>query len=461
VKTDQPIPFGDLSLLAHGGVIVEGNLRVITEGPLGPALQPPAGALLIANFTNWLRSTHGTLDLIPPSPVQPDGWRDWRAPILGLWFNGLVPDLARRRYGSGAQSFAVQIPDSPLLKLDLRYPADGSNLAPQIVAAVSSVEGTASPCPAGLRLTMTGPIDPTAATDRVPALTDARLECDVLLPWTYLAAVGSELAGLNFKSPEMVERGPWQPARSGPGALAVEGRRGYFAGHLKVPGQRLDLYPDGPFLQAFITDRVTELQGARDLRCMADGFARPSRFSSGPELMLQLGYDDFARILGQSRKAALKLGGGGIGHLYGQTGRDFGGLQPITACRITLSREVDGLEIELTGELGPLTDGPGTALGPAFEASMFVPLGYLLLRSSGRSINSFWIGVNDSISNSVSRKPSTCQFAVQKSQVAHVADGSISDLRRFRVNVRVTLDSGHDGDIAGGPGCADTIAKRF
>ena len=146
MKTDQPIPFGDLSLLAHGGVIVDGYFRVITEGPLASALQPPADAMLVANFTSWLRGTHGTLALIPPSPVQADGWRDWRPPIFSLWFDGLVPDLARRRYGSDLEIFALKIPDSPLLKLNLRYPADGSNQNPQIVAAVSSVEGTASPC---------------------------------------------------------------------------------------------------------------------------------------------------------------------------------------------------------------------------------------------------------------------------------------------------------------------------
>ena len=381
MKTDQPIPFDDLSLLAHGGVVVEGHFRVVTEGPLGSALQPPADAMLVANFAGH-RIMHGTLDLIPPSPVQPDGWRDWRAPIFSVWINGLVPDLARRRYASGAESFALKIPDSPLFTLYLRYPADGSDQNPQIVAAVSSVEGTASLCPAGLRLTMTGPIDPTKATDRVPALTDARLECDVLLPWTYLSAVGSNLSGLNVKATEMgsVERGPWQPARSGPGALAMQGPWGYFAGHLKLPGQRLDLYPDGPFLWASITDRVTELKGARDLRRMADGFVRPNRHSYGPELTLQLGHADFARILGQRRKAALDLRGDGIGHVLGQTGRDFGGLQPIAACQITLARETDGLKIDLTGELGPLADGPGTALGPAFEASMFVPIGYLMLR---------------------------------------------------------------------------------
>jgi hypothetical protein len=379
VKTDQPIPFGELSLLAHGGVIVDGYLRVIAKGVLAPALKPPADAMLVANFTSWLRSTHGTLALIPPSPVQPDGWRDWRPPIFSVWFNGLVPDLASRRYGSDAESFALNIPGSPLLKLDLRYPADGSHENPLIVAAVSSVEGTASPCPAGLRLTMAGQIDPTERRDRVPALTDARLECDVLVPWTYLAAVGSNLARLNFRSTD-VEQGPWQPDRSGPGSLAVEGGRGYFAGHLKVPGQRVDLYPDGPFLQAYITDRVTELQGACNLMRLANGFVRPSRYSSGPELTLQLGYDDFARVLGRSRTAVLELRGGGIGHVYGQTGRDFGGLQAVTACRVALSRRVDGLEIELTGELGALTDGDGAPLGPMFEASMFVPIGYLMLR---------------------------------------------------------------------------------
>jgi hypothetical protein len=379
VKTDQPIPFGDLSLLAHGGVIVEGYLRITTEGPLALALQPPAGALLVANFTSWLRSTHGTLDLIPPSPVQPDGWRDWRAPILGVWFNGLVPDLARRRYGSDTERFALTIPDTQLLRITQRYPADGSYHSPQFLAAVSSVEGTASLCPAGLRLRMIGLIDPTKATDHVPALTDARLECDVLLPWTYLAAVGSNLSSLNFNS--FVELGPWQPDRSGAGSLAVGGRWGYFAGRLTLRGQRVDLYPDGPFLRAFITDRVTELQGARDLRRMADGFVSPSFNSYGPELTLQLGHDDFARILGQSRKAVLELRGQGIGHVYGKTGREIGDQQQITACQITLSRKADGLEIELTGKLAPLAYGDrARSLGPAFEASLFIPIGYLMLR---------------------------------------------------------------------------------
>jgi hypothetical protein len=230
---------------------------------------------------------------------------------------------------------------------------------------------------------MTGLIDPTKPSDRLPALTDARLECDVLIPWTYLAAIGSNLSGLNFNSTEVgsVEQGTWQPDRSGPGSLALSGRSAYFDGHLTLPGQLVDLYPDGPFLHACISDRVTELQGARDLVRMADGFVRPSRFSAGPELTLQLGHDDFGRILGQSRKAVLELRGEGIGHVYGQTGRDFGCRQPITACRITLSRRIDGLEIDLTGELAPLADGHrAKSLGPAFEASMFVPIGYLMLR---------------------------------------------------------------------------------
>jgi len=382
VKTDQPIPFGDLSLLANGGVIVEGSLRIIAEGALALALKPPSDAMLVANFTG-LRSCHGMLALMPPSPVQPDGWRDWRPPILDVWINGVVPDLARRRYGSDAESFALTIPDTPLLKVFQRYPADGSNQDPQINAAVSSVEGTASPCPAGLRLRMTGLIDPTKPSDRLPALTDARLECDVLIPWTYLAAIGSDLSGLNLNSIKVgsVEQGTWRPDRSGPGSLALSGRWAYFDGHLTLPGQRVDLDPDGPFLLAKISDRVMELQGARDLVRMADGFVRPSRISYGPELTLQLGYDDFARILGQSRKAVLELRGEGVGHVYGQTGRDYGPEQPITACQITLSRRIDGLEIDLTGELAPLADGHwAKSLGPAFEASMFVPNGYLMLR---------------------------------------------------------------------------------
>jgi hypothetical protein len=55
--------------------------------------------------------------------------------------------------------------------------------------------------------------------------------------------------------------------------------------------------------------------------------------------------------------------------------------QPITACQITLSRRIDGLDISLTGELAPIDDGDSAKpLGPAFEASLFVPTGYLMLR---------------------------------------------------------------------------------
>ncbi len=332
MNTDQPIPFGDLSLLAHGGVVVGGYLRVIAEGPLGSALQPPAGAMLVANFARK-SSMHGTLDLIPPSPVQPDGWRDWRAPILSFWLNGLVPDLARRRFGSNEQHFALTIPDSPLLTVLQRYPANAADQNPWINAAISSVEGTASPCPAGLRLKMTGPIDPTEPSDRVPVLTDARLECDVLIPWTYLSAVGSELSRLNFDfkytALGSVEQGPWQPGRSGPGALALSGYRAYFEGHLRVPGQHLDIYPDGPFLHAWITDSVMELQGApRDLHSACPMVSvRPSRINYGPDAhCCQLGQPDrdLARILGQGREAVVELRGGGIGHVYGRTGRDFG-----------------------------------------------------------------------------------------------------------------------------------------
>lgn len=378
VKTDRPVPLRDLSLLAHGGVIVEGYLRIVSDGPLGSALQPPADAMLVANFSKSLRGPHGTLELIPHSPLLPDGWRDWRSPILSVVLNGLVPDLARRRYRSEAESFVLTMPDTPLFTIYQRYPADGSFHSPLLVTAVSSVEGTASLSPAGLRLRMTGPVEPTKAGDDLPALTDARLECDVLIPWTYLVAVGSDLSMLNLGS-VATEQGPWRPDPIGPGSLALSRGSAYFDGHLTLPGQRVDIYPDGPFLRARISDSITELQGVRELRRMADGSVWPSTPPHGPELTLQLGYDDYARMLGRNRKAVLELRGEGIGHVLGQTGRDWGGQQFITACQITLARGNDGLQIDLTGKLAPTTDGY-ESLGPKFSASMFVPTGYLMLR---------------------------------------------------------------------------------
>jgi hypothetical protein len=90
---------------------------------------------------------------------------------------------------------------------------------------------------------------------------------------------------------------------------------------------------------------------------------------------------DPPRILGQSRNAVLELRGQGIGHVYGKTGREIGDQQQITACQITLSRKADGLELELTGKLAPLAyRDRARSLGPAFEASLFIPIGYLMLR---------------------------------------------------------------------------------
>ena len=54
VKTDHLIAFGDLSLLANGGAIVEGNLRIVTGAPLAPALEPPTGAVLVRARSPYL-----------------------------------------------------------------------------------------------------------------------------------------------------------------------------------------------------------------------------------------------------------------------------------------------------------------------------------------------------------------------------------------------------------------------
>ncbi|HEX8417325.1 MAG TPA: hypothetical protein VF641_06935, partial [Methylobacterium sp.] len=55
--------------------------------------------------------------------------------------------------------------------------------------------------------------------------------------------------------------------------------------------------------------------------------------------------------------------------------------QQITACRVDLAQSDEGLHITLSGELAPLEPGHWARwLGPGFDAHLFVPTDYLLLR---------------------------------------------------------------------------------
>jgi hypothetical protein len=384
INVDRPIQFHDLRLLVNGGVIVDGSLKIIAAGPVGEALRPPDDAVVVANFAPG--PACGSLSVMSPTPIQPDGWRDWRTPILDVVFWSLFPNLADMELWRGEPArFSATAVSGQLLRLRQRYPADGPTSSPDIRADMRCVEGVATPSRSGVRLQMTAGISRTEANDGAPALTGARLECDVLLPWSYLSAMNRSPLRPDFAWATRSESRQWAPAANGLRALALSsGGRAFLSGHLTLPGQQTDLYPDRPIIHADLYPRVTSLRGAEDLRLDGDGFV-DAKYNEGPELVLQLGYKDFARMLAGKRHATLDLRGHGIGHVDGQTGRavyECGGpkQQLMTACRIVLHRGDEGLEVELSGELEPPPQAErAESLGPGFDAGIFIPNDYMLL----------------------------------------------------------------------------------
>lgn len=382
---EREVPFQELRLVANGGAIVEGVLRVVTDGPLADDLDPPAETDLVANFSRSYGQ--GSITLMPRLTRQPDGFHDWRPPIVSLNIEPAFFDLGQARSYKGAPvRFRASLTNARLLSVHLRYPAASADPLPVIFANVSSVEGAATPVPAGLRLQMSGALDPTVAGDRVPALTGARFECDVLLPSSYLGAAGSKLAHISIRGGHDETR-PWRAGGTGAQALALAGSLAFFEGRLRLPGQRTDIYADGPYLMSRVTADELTLHGASRLVMRSDGFAWPDRGSGGPELKLQLGHEDFARMLGNACSASLELRGTGIGQVDGQTGwvMEAGGpcTQEITACTLSLERSGSGagIRFDLSGELAPLPPGHwAPSLGPRFTADFFVPEAYLLLR---------------------------------------------------------------------------------
>ena len=378
------ITYRDLGLVANGSVIVEGKLRVTSDGPLAAALQPPDGCQIIADFgrSSFQRAM---ISLLPPLSRQPDGIYDWRAPIVSLSLELPFPDLGvLRDHSKKPVRFEGVVDTGRFISVQTRYPADGGKDAPVLYGNVSSLVATGAPELDGLRLRIEGPVDPIEARDSLPALTDGRLECDVLLPWAYLSAVGSRLAEIGgFRSYEQV--GAWTPHGPGLGELALSGKLGFFDGDLTLPGQRTDLYPEGPKLLARIDEQQMLLQGCDDLRLRSDGFVWPASTWGGPELELEIGHKQFARMLSQSDTAAtLTVRGPGIGRVNGQTGRIYesGGpcTQEIIAYRVQLSRDAHGLRFDLVGELAPLPEGHwAKSLGPEFAASMFIPAPFIFL----------------------------------------------------------------------------------
>lgn len=382
----EQTPFQALRLVANGGVIVDGVLRIVTTGPLSADLAAPADAVLVANFSRADRGfLRGSLTLMPPLVPQADGWHDWRPPILDVWIHRSFPDVAElRSYDGSPMSFGANLEGGRLLSLHQRFPAHSSEPYPTIFANVATAKGVLTPSAAGMHLQLTGPIDPTKADDRLPALTDARLECDVMLPWTYLQAVGSPLAFVRSLAASYSET-PWQPSGVGAQRLALGGSLAFFDGTLDLPGQRTDVDPDKPYLLARMDADETMLHAAKDLALKNDGFVWPARSNDGPELVLGFGTALFARMLDRQRSATLVLSGPGIGHVNGQTGRIYetGGpcTQQITSCQIDLDRSDDGLRIVLSGELAPLEPGHwASSLGPRFTASCQVPTDFMLLR---------------------------------------------------------------------------------
>lgn len=375
--------YADLRVTAHGAAIVEGTLRLIADGMLAAELEPPSGCVVTVDLVSTFN--HGSISLLPPLQRQADGLFDWRAPIIHLSLGNIFPDLGELQdYSGNPARFHAEVTSGRFISVQARFPANGGKDAPNTYGNVRKLQASATKEGDCVRLQIAGPIEASNANDKSPSLTGAQLECDVLIPWAYLRAVGSRLAEVGGTG-RYGRVGPWQPGSPGIAELALSGTLAFFDGRLELPGQRTDLYPNGPFVMARFDEHQMLLQGAADPQLREDGFVWPNRSGGGPELQLEIGHAHFARMLEDASEAAVKMIGPGIGHVNGQTGRVYesGGpcTQQVTAYRVALKRTAEGIYVDLMGELAPLPeDHWATSLGPEFSASLFIPNPYLFLR---------------------------------------------------------------------------------
>ena len=379
-REEVTMRFDELRFTADGGVIVEGRIAIVPDGAGSGAPEVDGDIVVNLNPAEYRRS----IRLLPRLERQPDGFYDWRPPIVSLGLNLDLP-LPKVFYG-GVEPFRFEAATTLGEAVSVWAAAqifgrEGTMIFGDMPAL--TIEGRRMPD--ALHLSLTGAIAPMEPREGVEARPGAQLRCDLAIPWIALEVQQSPLAMLR-PSRSMKACGPWQPGAPGLAALATSGGRLLFLdGHLALQHPRRDLYPEGPLVGALIGPNSLTLKAGRAISRRADGTAWWTESHDGPELSLPIGHAHLARMLTGAERASTNFSGSGIGSVDGQTGRvmESGGpcTQLINELQLTIERSEAGVQLWFEGELDPLpSDHWAVSLGPRFEAACFVPQSALIMQ---------------------------------------------------------------------------------
>ena len=382
----------DLRIRAmDGSVIVDGVLRIESDEPAAATLPTREGRLVGVNLQ------HGgfgkvSFSLYGETRRAGDGFWGAAAPLMTVNLEEGVPDLqallARAFKGGRLQAKVDQF---RLASITVRYPLAGQGEWRHLYGQASALDLTLGVEEDGLRISFNGPVEPMAFNE-APLFTRARVVGDLLVPREYWRIRG--LTGPMWPARNNSRVGDWTPEGAALGTAAFGGYGGlYCPGHLDWGQPANGLEPPGPFVDTRLGPHQMTLQTGGELQLLANGFAAARRYhSDGPEFVLFLGHDDWARILEAHDEAELEWRGGGAGHLDGRTGRDvyeYGPRrQPLSSLQLRARRGQEGLRVEGRGELGPLQDGDGEPLGPKLQFDVMIPRAWFLMR--GLPLRQFW-----------------------------------------------------------------------
>jgi hypothetical protein len=257
----------------------------------------------------------------------------------------------------------------------------------------------------GLGVSFSGDVDGVTAygqgrlSEAEPPLADSRVEADIVIPWTYLALLGSPLAFLGITPEIRDERATQRFNFNRPGLAGLALDRSfdiaYFQGELRVrpiPRKAPICYPvfdpehsARPCVAARITDTELELTPTTTPFVYANGFTT-GEYGKGPKLNLfGMGYDAWIKALSGEMTGRLEIRGDCVGFLTeAWTGGAVAGRHAVTACSLDLALDDYELVVTLQGEIDRLLTFTGPPLPPklgtGFSVTMHIPRLFFTLR---------------------------------------------------------------------------------
>lgn len=267
------------------------------------------------------------------------------------------------------------------VKLPLAQPQPDKS--PSAYLQFGQIDLTLDPVPAGLRIGLTGHVIGMIGPEDGPDVSGLTLTGQVLIPALALKLQGQPNLLGQPEDPVQseVSGGQLAPADLGLtqfGGLVVDGQVDW--------GQNGDRQnPLGPFVSLHLADRTMGLSPTDRVSRCASGLLYPhSPSSDGPYLRINLGVEDFARMLEQGDHAHVSLQGSGIGYIEGRTGRDAyeeGDLrQEIAWLTLKLERSTAGLLIGGNGELQGGIRGQSARVGKTLDFAIFLPRKLILAK---------------------------------------------------------------------------------